>query len=291
MTALVKQDDFTTALQDMEQTQVMCERLLQTKHYQKIGAEGVYALVAKAKSIGISPLEALNGGLYFVQGKVGMSSETMASLIRQAGHSIVKDPKSNSDVCILHGKRKDNGDTWMCSFSMDDARRAGLAKNMYDKYPAIMLYNRCMSMLARQLFPDVIKGCGYTMEELKEIAISNVVQSYEKNVKLETVPTEEAKIVIRPAAMEIRNEEPKKPTPEEIQKLDDILVECDPEWMKKQIKKLTELPGVKGLSDINCKTYAWLLNLAYKNRDEYSTAINAEIALKEEENAEFAIAE
>lgn len=170
MTALaVQENEFDVALKDIEIMNKMCQQLMRTKHYQAMGEAGLFAIVQKAKALNINPLEALNGGLYYVQGKVGMSSEMMASLIRQAGHSIIKDKNSDSTVCILHGKRADNGDTWTVSFSMDDAKRAGLAKNMYDKYPGIMLYNRCMSMLARQLFPDVIKGAGYTHEELVEI--------------------------------------------------------------------------------------------------------------------------
>lgn len=160
---------FEVILKDVEVMQKMCAQLMKTKHYQTMGEAGLFAIMQKAKSLNINALEALNGGLYYVNGKVGMSSEMMACLIRQAGHSITKDPKSDEKVCVLHGKRSDNGDTWMVSFSMEDAKRAGLAKNMYEKYPGIMLYNRCMSMLARQLFPDVIKGAGYTMEELNEI--------------------------------------------------------------------------------------------------------------------------
>lgn len=166
--------NFDVVLSDIETMQKMCSSLMKTKHYQAMGEPGIFAIVQKAKSLNIHPLEALNGGMYYVQGKVGMSSEMMASLIRQAGHSVVKDSKSDNSICILHGKRADNGDTWTISFSMEDAKRAGLAKNMYEKYPGIMLYNRAMSMLARQLFPDVIKGAGYTREELMEIKPSNV---------------------------------------------------------------------------------------------------------------------
>lgn len=161
-------------LAEVQQMQKLCDMLMTTKHYQKLGQDGVFAIVAKAKSLNVDPLDALNGGLYYVQGKVGMSTEMMAYLIRQQGHSISKDPKSDDKIVILHGKRADNGDTWTVSFSWQDAIRAGLAKNMYERYPQIMLYNRAMSMLARQLFPDVIKGAGYTHDELKEIAGGNL---------------------------------------------------------------------------------------------------------------------
>jgi hypothetical protein len=71
---------------------------------------------------------------------------------------------------ILHGKRADNGDSWTCTFTRQDAERAGLWNGpIWKKYPGIMLYNRCMSMLFRQLFPDLSLGAGYVEDELKEI--------------------------------------------------------------------------------------------------------------------------
>lgn len=252
----INHDDFTKTLADMEQTQAMCEKLLQTKHYQKMGPEGVYALVAKAKAIGISPLDALNGSLYYVQGKVGMSTEMMASLIRQAGHSIVKDQKSDNQVCVLHGKRKDNGDTWTCIFSMEDARRAGLAKNMYEKYPSIMLYNRCMSMLARQLFPDVIKGAGYTMDELKEIAESKKVQ---EPVEMTFVPVEK------------KEPEVKKPSPEQVLQLCEILEQCDPKFRHEKLETITKLGET--LNTMNMIWYERLLKLALENKAERTRRI------------------
>jgi hypothetical protein len=168
--AIKEEVSFDAMLMDIENMQKMAQKLMQSKHYQVMGEAGIFAIVQKAKSLGINPLEALNGGLYYVNGKVGMSTEMMACLIRQAGHSISKDPRSDNNICILNGKRADTGDTWTIRFSMDDAKKAGIAKHMYEKWPAIMLYNRAMSTLARQLFPDVIKGAGYTMDELKEIS-------------------------------------------------------------------------------------------------------------------------
>lgn len=160
--------DHKAALQDLQEINEMTRALMQTKHYQKMGDVGVFAIVQKAKALNVGPLEALNGGLYFVQGKVEMSAQMMTQLIRRAGHSIVKDPKSDDTICILHGKRKDNGDTWTESFSMKDAERAGLMKNpTWKSYPRDMMFNRALSRLARQLFPDVIHGC-YIENELRE---------------------------------------------------------------------------------------------------------------------------
>lgn len=227
-TALVTQEDnFTDLLGDIDMMKKQVKALLETKHYQAMGEAGIFALLQKAKSLGIHPLEALNGGLYFVQGKVGMSTETMASLIRQKGHSIIKDAKSNNDICILHGKRSDNGDTWTVSFSMGDAQKAGLAKNMYDKYPAIMLYNRAMSTLARQLFPDIIKGAGYTMDELTEIA-SNKFRAPSIDVQVDDIKVDPSIYV--------------KISKEQGDELVEIMKYCDQEEVKKWLDYIKAPP-------------------------------------------------
>lgn len=244
-TLIVREDvNLDTILRDVESMQKMCTSLMKTKHYQTMGEAGIFAIVQKAKSLNINPLEALNGGLYYVQGKVGMSSEMMSSLIRQSGHSIVKDSKSDNTVCILHGKRSDNGDTWTITFSMEDAKRAGLAKNMYDKYPSIMLYNRAMSMLARQLFPDVIKGAAYTQEELKEIS--------DKPMQI------------------VQNENPPEfITETQVDDLLEILDSCDAEYQRQVIAFIKKPPvNAETLYQLPVALYERLRTAAIKKRDE-----------------------
>jgi len=168
---LITQDDFSKQLVELDKIQDTCKKLLATRHYQSLGEAGIHGIIARSKALGIHPFEALNGMFYNVNGKIGMSTETMAALVRKRGHSITKDPKSTNEICILHGKRADTGDTWTCSFSRADAEAAGLWNGpTWRKYPAVMLYNRCMSMLFRQLFPDLSMGAGYVEDELKEIA-------------------------------------------------------------------------------------------------------------------------
>jgi len=154
---LVKSDD--NMLAEIQNTQKMYQLLMQAPHYKRMGSEGVYAIIEKAKSVGVQPIDALNGGMYFVQGKVEMTAAMMNQLIRMHKHSVTKDKKSNDQICILHGKRADNGDTWVASFSIEEAKRAGIYRNQWQKYPQDMLFARALSRLARQLFPDIIKGC------------------------------------------------------------------------------------------------------------------------------------
>jgi len=159
--ALKPQPKLPALMEEFNQTKSLCMELLKTKHYQQMGEAGIFAIVQKANSLSINPMDALNGGMYFVQGKVELSAIMMAKLIRAKGHSITLDKNSNNDVCILHGKRKDNGDTWKVSFCIEDAKRAGIYKQggPWSKYPDTMCYNRALSKLARQLFPDVIGNC------------------------------------------------------------------------------------------------------------------------------------
>tara|TARA_R110002126_G_scaffold175224_2_gene323872 strand:- start:1231 stop:2052 length:822 start_codon:yes stop_codon:yes gene_type:complete len=167
-------------LAELQQTENVVKALMASKHYAKMGAEGVYAIVQKAKSMGIPVMEALNGGIYFVQGKTEMSAQMMNRLIRSKGHSIKKDPKSTNHLCVLHGTRSDNKDTWSVSFSIDDAKNAGLYKpnSPWAKYPSVMCFNRALSMLARQLFPDIIIDCYVEGEISKSPGLHEVVVSY-----------------------------------------------------------------------------------------------------------------
>lgn len=169
-------------LQDIQNMRSLAEALMKTKHYQQLGPEGIFAVIQKAKSLNISPLEALNGGFYYVQGRVEMSSQMMNQLIRSRGHSIQKDPKSTKQLCILHGKRADNGDTWTVSFSVEDAQRAGIYRqnSPWTKFPEAMCFARALSMLARQLFPDVIQGCYVEGEIGDALNISQAEQSVEE---------------------------------------------------------------------------------------------------------------
>lgn len=180
-----------TLLEEFKNTEEVCNLLMQTPHYRSLGKEGIFAIVETAKSIGVDPMRALNGGLYFIKGKVEMTSSLMSELIRKAGHSLTKDKKSDDTICILHGRRKDNGDHWEESFSMEDARKAGVAGSaVWQKYPRDMMFARALSRLARQLFPDVIKGC-YVEGEIKDAPpLNEPVVLEEAEVSLENVQEE-----------------------------------------------------------------------------------------------------
>lgn len=174
-------DNTDIMLNDVQKMQEMSRKLMASKHYQKMGEDGIFAICMAAKSNGISVTDALNGELYYVQGRVGMGYEAMNKYIRLAGHSVVV-KHLDDKTCTLIGKRKDTGDTAVITYDMNDAKRAGKS---YDKHPKAMLFARCLSMLKRFLFPDVLtkiyeKG---ELEDIKEDHNTHDNQTIEANVK------------------------------------------------------------------------------------------------------------
>lgn len=188
---------------DLQNTNKLCQMLMEQPHYKRMGQEGIFAIVQKAQSLGLNPLEALNGGMYFVQGKVEMQSILMSKMIRSKGHSITMGKDSDKGKCVLHGKRKDNGDTWKVVFTIEDAKRAGIYKENgpWGKYPEDMLYSRALSRLARQLFSDVIGNC-YVEGEISQASpldepVGQIEESIpvEKPVELEKISAQEADLL------------------------------------------------------------------------------------------------
>ena len=85
---------------DIEDTKNACQLLMQTPHYKNMTESGIFAIVSQSKALGVDPVLALNGGLYFVSGRVEMSANMMNQLIRSQGHSISMSSKSNEQICI-----------------------------------------------------------------------------------------------------------------------------------------------------------------------------------------------
>lgn len=183
---LVVNHSFDVALQDLEKSRHLCRELMKFPHYAKMGEVGIFAVTEKAKQIGMHPLEALNGALYFVNGKVEMQGQAMLAMIRKNGHSVTLDPKSTNNHVIMHGKRADNGDTWTVSFGIEDAKRAGIYKNVWEKYTHTMCVWRCTSMLSRFLFSDILKGC-YVVGEVSDAPPLDTPVKYEES-SFEVVP-------------------------------------------------------------------------------------------------------
>jgi hypothetical protein len=271
MTALVttNNDEFSNALVELEQTQRMCAALMKMPHYARMGEVGIFTIVQKAKSIGLNPLDALNGSMYFVNGKVELSANAMNYMIRAKGHSITKDQKSNATICILHGKRADNGDTWTSSFSLDEARKAGIYKNTWEKYPEDMLFARALTRLARQLFPDCCKGC-YVESEISQAIEAEKETRPSQKKEVDQIVTIETVIP--------------KITQEQSDDLNMILDECDPKYRDKVMAQLAKkYPPIKCLEDLTIDLYEKILQLAKTARDEFKRKKSEYEAVKEGE--------
>lgn len=273
-TALATPDEFNKQLAELGQIQKTCRDLMQTPHYKALGEVGIHTIIARAKALGIHPFEALNGGFYIVHGRVGMSTEMMAALVRKKGHHVTRDPKCTPESIILNGKRADNGDTWTCKFDKDDAIAAGLwGTSTWKKYPTVMLYNRCMSMLFRQLFPDLSLGAGYTKDELNEIAKTG---DYNDPIDIP--------VQAMPEMKQIEDKHEEKPkyqviTMDQIIELSNYLGECEQKFRDKIHKFVSEATNGKynTLEYFPSHLYEQTLEAAKKNMEEQHAKQLAEV--------------
>lgn len=155
---------------EMQVYQVMAKQAVESNFYRKFGdTAAVMSIMMSARELGISPMAALNGGLNIIQGKVEISARMMNALIRRAGHSVTT-KTCTPEKCELEGKRSDTQDKDCASFTIEEAKAAGLVKpgGGWQKYPSDMLYARTLSRLARRLFPDVV-GCCYVEGEIQAV--------------------------------------------------------------------------------------------------------------------------
>ena len=126
----------------------------------------IMACVITGRALGLDDMSSLRL-IHVVNGRPTFSAELMVQIVRKHGHSISGQTKDGS--CTVVGKRADNGDTMEVTWTLEMAKRAGLAdKATWKAYPEALLWARAVSQLCRQLFADCFAGASgtYTEEEL-----------------------------------------------------------------------------------------------------------------------------
>lgn len=141
--------------------------------------EAVAVVMMHGSELGLSVMQSLQQ-IHVIKGKVSLSADLQVSLVRQhPACEYFKIVEWTDSLCTYETKRKD-GDPVRFTFTLDDAKRAGLFSSggNWSKYPKHMLRARAASSLARAEYPDAINGL-YTPDEVKEIDMGEAVVTSE----------------------------------------------------------------------------------------------------------------
>lgn len=135
--------------------------------------EQAVAIMLKGRELRVPAMYALSN-IAIVKGKPTVSAEMMLALIyRDHGKKAIRIKESTNDHCTIEYRLDGWDGTSLYSFSIDDAKQAGIYINMWLKYPAPMLRARCISAVARMAFPESIGGMYVPGELGDEVTITD----------------------------------------------------------------------------------------------------------------------
>jgi hypothetical protein len=124
------------------------------------------------RGLGLNDYDSM-AGLHIIKGKVVLASNTMASAIKASGKYDYRST-STDDACSITfyavdgTSREEIGTT---TFTLEDARNAGLRGDNWRKYPKAMLFARCISAGYREHCPDALGAAPVYVQEHGESEI------------------------------------------------------------------------------------------------------------------------
>lgn len=144
--------------------------------------EGFARIVAGAQ-MGMKPLQALNG-IAMINGHPTLHSDSIPCVVMASGLVEGMHYKFEGDgdtlACTFYVKRRDVAEYQEWTYSMDDAKKAGLLNSpTWKAHTKKMLFNRARSWCLRNTFPDVL-GNLYTKDEVENADFSEVPPKHEE---------------------------------------------------------------------------------------------------------------
>ena len=121
-----------------------------------------------ADALGV-PFPQVMQTMVVMRGRMTMSADLMAAVVRRAGHKLRVHEQGMSVTAALI-RRDDPDYEFTATWDEAKARRAGLwgQRGPWSLYPAQMLRSRAITEVCRQGASDALAGTVYTVEELED---------------------------------------------------------------------------------------------------------------------------
>lgn len=165
----------TTTTQDVDLDKIarISRAMIASGYFQDVRSVAQAAVKILAGSeLGIPPLASMVG-IYIVQGRVQLSAQVMAALIKKSGRYDYRLREHTNQRCAIeffeHGQS-----LGLSEYSIEDAKRAGLVRSgqrgpsPWEAHPRNMLFARSMSNGAKWFCPDILAGPTFVPGELDQ---------------------------------------------------------------------------------------------------------------------------
>jgi hypothetical protein len=122
--------------------------------------EAAFAIIAAGRELGLTAMQSLRS-IHIIEGKPTLSADLIAALCKSRSDvcQYFRLVESTDKVARYETHRRGEPAPTAMAFSWEDAQRAGVTgKDNWKKYPAAMLRARCITALARAVYPDLAMG-------------------------------------------------------------------------------------------------------------------------------------
>lgn len=128
------------------------------------GAAQAVVKVLAGRELGFGPIASMTG-VHIVKGKPVMSAMLIAAAIKRSGKYDYKIREHTKAVCKLEFFESGSS-AGESSYSIEEAKSAGLGGANWEHFPKNMLFARAVSNGAKWFCPDIFGGPVYTPDEL-----------------------------------------------------------------------------------------------------------------------------
>lgn len=151
----------------------------------------VFAAITYGAELGLAPWAAMQS-LIVIHGRVTMYADAMVALVLASSDCEYFRCVDSSSTSVTYETLRKGSSPTKYTFTAEDAKRAGLNNDNYRKFPQRMLGARAKSFLARDVYPDILRGL-HSTEEVIDIEPSQYVETENFSPASEE-PTVEAEV-------------------------------------------------------------------------------------------------